>query len=225
MLQTWQVELVYLAMSCDRALAVHWPKLGIAFQYLPASLCHGVAIDWVWSRIILRKHRRDTVLILHADVFPVQRMSVAALLRQKGGGDGKCHVTGRRWTRCYSSGPAGPSPSGASAAGGTHCEGAEGPGGRRDGSKAADGDDDGRVCMWHFDTGALYCYILLYGTSTRVRCRGGCIGIYMVVIWAMVACAAAAVTCCCVCMCSCTYHIWEGSGVSVCACIDIITRC
>ena len=127
--------------------------MGISYQYLPASLCHGVAIDWVWSRIVLRKHRRDTVLILHADVFPVQRLSLADLLRDEGAPDGKCHVTGRRWTRCYSTAPDRPSPSGAGAEGSTHGNGDEAWAGRRDGSTAADSADDGRVCMWHFDTG------------------------------------------------------------------------
>ena len=132
---------------------MYFPGVGISYQYLPASLCHGVAIDWVWSRIVLKNHARDVVLIMHADVFPYQQQSIWALLRDRaarggsrGSADG-CHVTGRRWTRCFGFGDDGRSHGGA------------GRGHARDEAQGGvppqdelDGPDD-RVCMWHFDTG------------------------------------------------------------------------
>jgi hypothetical protein len=41
------VSLIFLPMSCDRAVSIYIPHVGIRYHYLPASLCHGVAIDWV----------------------------------------------------------------------------------------------------------------------------------------------------------------------------------
>ena len=142
------MDLVFLPMSCDRALAVHFPGSGISYQYLPASLCHGVAIDWVWSRIILRKHLQDVVMILHADVFPFQQVSISALLRNGGASTpSSCPVVGRRWTRCYAGGVA---------SGGAGCASDSGDAEAADPQPAA-GDrrdaEDERVCMWHFDTG------------------------------------------------------------------------
>ena len=124
-----KVQLLFLPLSCDRMLGIYYPRSLVSYHYLPASLCHGVAMDWVWSRRVLRRHRRDTVMILHPDVFPYEHVSVRELLlprrcarpsagrggrggggmegdgwqgQEVGGDEGdRCAVAGRRWTRCY----------------------------------------------------------------------------------------------------------------------------
>ncbi len=86
---------------------------------------------------MLKKHRRDTVMIMHADVFPYQHTSISTLLQQTNKAPaadrGRCHVTGRRWTRCYENAKHNMS---------------------RPEPYSTPSDDD-RVCLWHFDTDLL----------------------------------------------------------------------
>jgi len=88
--QSLGVELDFLSLPCDRAL-----RTSSGYHWLSSSLCHAVAMDWIWSRRVLRHHRKDVVLLLHSDVFPWRHFSVADLMRDD------CAIVGRRWKKCH----------------------------------------------------------------------------------------------------------------------------